>query len=121
MTSIPFILHSIVWLQSNPDLNHMALLRPIILVLWAFGTHFLFCECGEMVTNQFNKFNDALDQCSWYLFSIRMQKQFVIVLANAQQSTNIRGYGNMLCARQSFKTVSMFDSCLFMHSNWLVY
>lgn len=93
----------------------MELLRTTILVIWAFAAYFVFSECGEMVTSQFEKFNDALDQCSWYLFSIETQKMFAVVVANSQPSINIRGYGNVLCARKSFKTVSIyiFPDCFF--------
>lgn len=84
----------------------MELLRTLVLVLWAFGTYFLFCECGEMVTKQFEKFNDVLDQCSWHLFSIELQQMFVVIVANSQQLAVIRGFGNLLCARRSFKAVS---------------
>lgn len=87
----------------------MELLRTSILTFWSFGCYFLFCEYGEMVTNQFVKFNDALDQCSWYLFSIEMQHNFVVIVLNAQQPTTIRGYGNSLCARESFKMVISFS------------
>lgn len=94
-------------LQSDSDLNHMELLRTLVLVVWAFGTYFLFCECGEMVTNQFEKFMDVLDQCNWHLFSIELQQMFVVVVANSQQLSVVRGYGNILCARRSFKAVSI--------------
>lgn len=60
-----------------------------------------------MVTDALEvQFNDALDQSSWYLFSVEMQKAFVVVMSIAQQPAAIRGYGNSLCARQSFKTVN---------------
>ena len=83
--------------------NHTFKYKYIFLVIFK-----LFFKSGEMVTNQFGKFNDALDQCSWYLFSVKMQQKFVVVVSNAQQSTTIRGYGNTLCARLSLKTVILF-------------
>lgn len=60
-----------------------------------------------MVTTQFEKFNDTLNQCSWYLFPIEMQQILIVVMTSAQQMTTIHGYGYMLCARASFKTVSI--------------
>ena len=58
-----------------------------------------------MVSNRFEEFNAELDQCNWYMFSVEMQKIFVIITVNAQQSTFIQGFANVLCIRQTFKTV----------------
>lgn len=63
------------------------------------------CEFGEMLTNRFETFNDALGQCNWHSFPIEMQRMFVMVMVNAQQPTIVRGYGNTPCARTAFKNV----------------
>lgn len=60
-----------------------------------------------MVTNQFEKFEDSLSRCNWYLFPIEMQKMFNIVTANAQQTMTIRGFGNIECNRETFKVVNI--------------
>lgn len=83
----------------------MELLRTLILVLWAFGCYFLLCECGEMVTSQFEELNGVLGECSWDLFSVEMRKMFIVIAANSQRPVSIRGYGNIMFARRSFKTV----------------
>ena len=59
-----------------------------------------------MVTYQFERFNHVLGRCDWHLFPVEMRRIFVIILANAQQPTFIRGYGNILCAREALKRVN---------------
>lgn len=66
---------------------------------------FFFCILGEMVTNQFEMFNDELSQCNWYVLPFELQKIMIIVIVNAQRETVIRGFGNILCTRQTFKKV----------------
>lgn len=83
----------------------MELLRILLLVFWAFVIVFSFCESGNMVNNRFEEFNMELEQCAWYSFSIEMQRIFVIITLNAQQSTFIQGYANVVCVRPTFKTV----------------
>lgn len=65
----------------------------------------LFCEFGEMITEQFEMFNDELSQCKWYLFSTDVQQMFVILMAFAQKPMNICGCGKIKCTRESFKKV----------------
>lgn len=91
--------------KSSPNWNVMELLRIQVLVFWAFVLIFLFCEFGGMVNNQFEVFNEELEQCAWYSFSIEMQRIFVILTVNAQQSTFLQGYANVVCVRPTFKTV----------------
>lgn len=58
-----------------------------------------------MISNRFDMFNDALDQCHWYLFPIEMQRMFIIVTANTQRPTIIHAFGNAQCTRAANKTV----------------
>ena len=57
------------------------------------------------MTNEFAAFNGVLWQCDWYLLPMEMQKLFVIVMADAQQSVFIRGYGKSLFIRDLLKKV----------------
>lgn len=68
---------------------------------------FTYCELGQMVNNQFEMFSDELDQCNWYTFALKMQQMLIIFTANAQQPTMIRGYGNVLCTRETLKKVKI--------------
>lgn len=93
-------------------MSRMELLRILIMVFYSNALILCICECGEMITNQFNMFRNELDQTSWYLYPIEMQRMLVIVMANAQQPTIISGFGNAVCVRDSFKKVINCRNCL---------
>lgn len=78
------------------------------MIFWAFVMLSIFCENGERVTNQFQVFNVELRQFNWYILPINVQKMFVIMVANAQQPSFIRGFANALCLRESFKVVKYY-------------
>lgn len=75
---------------------------------WSFATVFYFSEFGEMVAHKFQIFHDHSIRCKWYLFPLEMQRSFVIFLLDVQQSINIRGYGNIVCTRGTFKEALNF-------------
>lgn len=77
------------------------------LVVWQIITICAFGEVGEMVTKQFGLFNTMLGQCNWYLYPLKMQQMLVIFTLEVQQPTHIRGFGNRLCARDTFKRVNL--------------
>lgn len=83
----------------------MALTVASLEMFWTFIFILMFCELGEMVCNQFEMFNDSLEQCNWYSLPIEMQQMMIIFMANAQQPTWISGFGNILCTRDTFKKV----------------
>ena len=87
------------------------LFTPFLQMFWIFATIAFFCEMGEMVTDQFEKFNTKLYQCDWYLFPIEVQRMLVIFMSDTQKPVFIHGYGNILCIRENFKKVN--DSAIF--------
>lgn len=91
--------------QLSQNANRMELARISNLLLWSFILVFITCEFSEMVTERFECFNDAIDQCDWYLFPHDIQRMFLIVLANTQQSIFLQSFGNIPCSRDSFKRV----------------
>lgn len=82
--------------------------RLYTLIFNPFLISFLYCELGEMIKNEFNIFNEELCQCKWYLFSIDVQRMILIFMSDAQQPMLLRGYGNIVCTRNSFKNVIFF-------------
>ena len=60
---------------------------------------------GQNVSNQFNKLGDEIYKCDWYLFPHKLQRMLVIIMINAQEPVSIRGFGNVVCTRDSFKQV----------------
>lgn len=101
---------SAVFQATANDSNAMDLLdddvKRIILMFWSFALIYAFCENGEMVANDFIDFEKELGQCNWYLFTLRLQRIYIIVLMNAEQSTVVHGFGNIVCVRESMKRVS---------------
>lgn len=86
--------------------NAMDIISTLTIGFWSFLAIFCMCEFGEQVTNQFIKFNDELDQCSWYLFPMQLQRMLIIVMINAQQPAVIQGYANAVCTRFAFNKVA---------------
>lgn len=83
----------------------MECLRPFLSICWSFAFIGVFCEFGEIVTDQFETFNDELGQSRWYLYPIEVQQTLLILMANAQRTTFVQGFGNIICARETFKVV----------------
>lgn len=79
--------------------------RTIILIFYSFFVIAVFCNCGEMVTNAFESFDEELRRCKWYLFPTDLKYMLVVAIANAQRPTTIRGYGDIQCTRNAFRKV----------------
>lgn len=87
--------------------NPMEWLKPFFSMFWAFIFIGIFCEIGQQfVAEQFELFNDVLVQSNWYLFPIDVQQMVSVLMVNAQQPMYIRGFGNVICAREAFKSVN---------------
>ena len=86
----------------------MSFLRQISLVWWAFIIILVYCESGQIVVSQFDEFEEEISKCDWYALPIETQKLFVVFLLNEQQTSNIHGFGNIECSRESMKKVISF-------------
>lgn len=58
--------------------------------------------------DKFDKFNEALRDTNWYLFSNEMQRMVLLFMTFVQQPTSIHGYGDAVCRLESFKKVAFF-------------
>lgn len=92
--------------NSNPS-DLLELMIPVILVFWSFVIIYFYCNHGEMMTTQFNDFNEQVCQCNWYFLPMEIQKMLLILLSATGQPVLIRGYGSIVCTRDSFKNVSI--------------
>ena len=92
-------------IKSEHVSNPMELINTFVIVFWSFASIFFFCAFGEMVTHQFNVFDDELCQCDWYLFPIEMKRMMIIFMVNTQQPAIIQGFANTVCTREAFKKV----------------
>lgn len=73
---------------------------------WSFGLLYFKCELGERLNNKFEQFNDAVNQCDWYLFPFEVQRMFITMVMNAQQSIRVHGFGNISSSRETFQKVN---------------
>lgn len=76
-------------------------------MIWSFAVIFATCEIGQNMCNQYNKLGDEIYKCDWYALPRKLQRMFIIIMINAQEPVSIRGYGNVVCTRDSFKNVSL--------------
>lgn len=113
---IAFLLHLFLWmfhlcfhskLSSNP--STAGILISTLMICWTLLFLFFCCELGEMVANRLNSLDNELCRCDWHVFSVEMRRFYIITMCNTQQATIIRGYGNMVCTRDSFKKVSFIQ------------
>lgn len=76
--------------------------------LWAFAFIVFFCEFGHHVYNAFDDLNAAIDQFDWYRFPIEIQKVLPIIMKGCQNTSSIKGYGDVLCIRDTSKKVKLY-------------
>lgn len=93
--------------KDQGDGGLMEMIRPIILDFWSFCTMFVFCHFGEIMSTRFDEIDNAMSQNEWYLFPIRTQRVFPLVISVTQQPVVICGFGNLLLTHDSFKRVSV--------------
>lgn len=92
-------------LKSDHNSIPIELVKTLINIAWTCFATILFCEIGDIITNQFDLYEDELCQCNWYLFPMKMQKMCRIFMVIVQQPIKIRTYENKLCARVTAKEV----------------
>lgn len=90
----------------------MVMITAVLIMFWTFGAIALVCELGERVAKQFDLFDDKLNLCKWYLFPIDVQRMLLIFICDTQQPKFVRGFGNIICTRDSFKSVCDFNEII---------
>lgn len=86
------------------------------LLFWSVIQILIFCESGERLTNQFMKINDGIFDSEWYTFSDDLQRKLPIIISGTRLPTYICGYGNILCTRDTCKSVNFETSLDFFIS-----
>lgn len=98
--------------KSQSNGKYFGLIDPFTRIFWSIAQIYLFCNFGENVTNRFSAINDSVYECSWYSFPKEVQRILPIVMVSAQQSLVIKAFGNILCTRQTFKTVNKSNTAI---------
>lgn len=91
--------------QSQENVNHFVLIRPITLAFWSFVNILFFCEFGKMVTGNFQDLDDIIFQWDWNSFPIEVQRMLPTILISTQKPIVLCGIANIVCDRESFKKV----------------
>lgn len=67
---------------------------------------FILCETGEIVAGRFDEI-DLYEECDWYIFPCQIQRLLPIIIINMRRTVAIQAFGNILCARETFKKVML--------------
>ena len=97
----------IILFQSQPTPNMTILASASFEGFWAFAFIVFFCEFGHHVHNSFDDLNAAIDQLNWFRFPLKIQKMLPIIMTGCQHPKSIKGYGDVLCIRDTSKKVKV--------------
>lgn len=93
-------------MENGSNLTEIMVLS--IAVSWTFTFILMVCEPGEHVTQEFNAFDQQVEQCYFYLLPYGLKRLYLIFLLDTQQPINIQCYGRILCTRDTLKQVIVF-------------
>lgn len=77
----------------------------ILIMFWSFAQIFLFCEFGERLIDRFAEIDNEMFGWNWYKFPIGVQKILPLIMKGTQKPVKVEGFGNIQCARETFKIV----------------
>lgn len=66
---------------------------------------FMHCLLGKLVTDRFNQLPDYLFNTKWYKLPVKVQKYFILLLANTQQPLLFHGFGIYVLDLEKFASV----------------
>lgn len=78
----------------------------IVEVIISFGLNFTFCEFGERVKSAFDNIDYDINQLEWYMLPADVVKILPTILINVQQPVEIKCFGSIPCARETYKKAS---------------
>lgn len=96
-------------------MNHgdfMPLLLLIVNGINGLSTVFFACEVGQRMTDSFEKINFTMDLIDWYLFPSDIKRMFPMILAISQQPVSLECFGSIVCGREVFKKVCIYQIIL---------
>lgn len=82
------------------------LISLFCVMFWSFSLVFFLCEFGENISGEFDELNGVIYQCNWHLCPLEVQNKLPIILISTQDPIILSGFGNVLCTREAFKSVS---------------
>lgn len=73
---------------------------------------FLFCYFGKLATQSFAGMSNALYESNWPEIPVRLQKYFIISIANTQKHIYYHGFGVAVLNLETFTNVRLLDLLL---------
>lgn len=74
----------------------------------------LYCYCGKIATESFEKMGQSAYDMNWQQFPIKLQRHFILIIGNAQRSLCYRAFG-MTVDLETYTHVSV-TNCLRKYS-----
>lgn len=122
ITKEHFFRTKMISFQSDPESNPIELIIVLTLVVGSLLATFALGELGKWITSKSLTPYDILCQCDWYLLPVELQRKLTLVMLSSQQPLVIFGYGNVPCARETFKRVKqtqfLFQRVSFSKFSW---
>lgn len=74
---------------------------------------FLYCYFGKQANYSFEKMADVFYDCNWQSLPYRLQKNFIVALANTQIPIYYHGFGVAFLTLETFTNVSFIVKLIF--------
>lgn len=81
-----------------------------IAIFISMANLFLFCYFGTMATESYERMAYCLYESSWIECPVHLQKYFIMMIRDMQQSLHYHGFGIVVLNLETFTTVCIFNS-----------
>lgn len=90
-------------------LRHLNLFIVTVLNVIAISTAnlYLYCFGGSVVTENCGMYADILFESDWYKMPIRLQKYYILMIANTQRPIHLEGHGLVRLSMEAFGRVNI--------------
>lgn len=73
---------------------------------------FIACEIGQKMNDSYDEVSSTVDHFAWYLFPIKIQQMYPMIIVNAQEPIILECFGSIACSREVFKNVTKYKQIL---------
>lgn len=99
--------NSVNFCNQSKETIDWSVMGPLMAGLFhSFALVFVFTECGEHLKSRLDEHNDAITECVWYTFPLKVQRMMPTIFLAVQNPMAISAYGGVPCERTTFKAVS---------------
>lgn len=98
------------------------MIYPACVVIAHSTVLFIFCYCGNRVTDSFEQISVAAYNSIWYMYPMEMRKKLPTIIQMAEKPIYITGLSLIVCSLETFKVViTMFVGIKKRFSNNMLY